>query len=192
MVQRGGGSLDIHYTGLDSALRILGSSRDGLQMLDPSTRRMANSQLRFGSKQIGLQLMPYVEGLVAGGAAPQAQAMSKTLTTKSDRMVVIMVGGKNPKGMSKAAAARLRRTGGDPPAGVLRGWRSGKAGNKRWKGSLAWGVERGAFPGTPDRYKVGRSGTGHVLGSNLDAIGARAIPPYTELVRDVLKAAGLI
>lgn len=158
-------SFSVEYEGVYEALGMLKNLRQDL-------RRLANGDLRRESQQIGEAVRPFIEQLVASSPAPQADEVAKTVRTKSDRMVVLRIGAVQPTGLS--------------------GWRRGRAGNARWKGSIAWGVEHGPYPGSPNYYKVGRNNAGYAIGPNMGRIEQRIKPEYEKLLVHTLRRWGLI
>ena len=97
------------------------------------------------------------------------RSVSATTRAKRDRMVVVQVGAVNPR---------------------LSGFGRRKSGNKWWRGSLAWGVEKGNYPGTRDEYGIGRSSGGFGIGRRLDVITDKAADEYARLMARIVRAVG--
>lgn len=155
----------VEIEGVDATLRLLTRSRADLLGMDQHAVRAANSHIRFAAKQMGERLAStYVRPWVAAGPAPQSKAMSATVRPKSDRVITIRVGATNPR---------------------LSGFRRG---NPRHRGSLAWGVEKGRYPGSRDLYRLPRSTRGYVIGPRLGQLAAVAAPDYRDMVDGIFKA----
>lgn len=166
----GGASIVVGMEGVDESLRILTRAGADLHGLETGRVYQANAFLRSEARGLADWLASTtVAPLVRRGPAPQSAKMADTIRTKADRMPVIRLGAVNPK---------------------LSGWRPGQAGNRRWRGSLAWGIERG--PASPvNRYRVSRNTRGWILGPSMDVIGRRAAPRYGQIVYAALEFAGV-
>lgn len=168
-----GGQSGFYVTvdGVDESLSILTKAGANVRGLSTGAVFNANSELRAGAGRLADWLArTTIRPIVATGPAPQAFKMADTIRRKVDRKVIVRVGATNPK---------------------LSGWRrSGRS--PSYRGSIAWGIERGAYPGSPDRYKVPRtSASGGVIGRQMPLIQQRTIPRYRELVRIALETAGV-
>jgi hypothetical protein len=90
--------------------------------------RDVNAALRPMARGIADELAPHVALMVALSAAPQAEAMSKTVRTKADRVPVIVIGRVNPRFRSgfarRGSDSKLRR--GSLAHGVIYGPKGGK------------------------------------------------------------------
>lgn len=159
-----GAAFVIDLQGLESVLQ-------DIQYLDADIRRLVNKPLRQDAKRIAETARPLVESLVRRGPAPQSRAMAATVRARADRMPVIAVGAVNP---------RL--------SGFKRG---GQA--RRYKGSIAWGVEKGPAGGPrrhsrggPRRrsnvYRIARSSRGYVIGPNMERIADAVVPAYADVL----------
>ena len=165
----GGGAWTVQVDGVAESLRILTKAGANLHGLDTGRVYLANSTLRGRAKTLAEQLArTTIVPLVAAGPAPQSRKMAATVRAKVDRKPVVAIGAVNPK---------------------LSGWRR-SAGNRRYKGSLAWGIERGPV-GPPNRYGIARRESGYILGPNMQLIQSRIAGPYREIVRDALRHAGV-
>jgi hypothetical protein len=111
-----------------------------------------NRELRQFSKLIAADLVPHVEQAVRASAAPQAQALARTVRVHSDRVPVVVVGKVNPKFKSS------RFKGGN---------------TKRRRGALAHGVVYGPLGGRRDTkahedyYHIPRDESGGPLGRSV-------------------------
>lgn len=160
--------------GSRSALRFdpnrqaIGEFLDQLQQMGKSERQVWNMVTRDLSSSAASSLVPIVQRGVRMSPAPQAAAVAATVRPKRDRMIVVVVGATNPR---------------------LSGWRR-RAANKRYRGSIAWGVERGNFPGTRNEYGgIGRSagyGVARVLPDLIDKAGQA----YADIVLSVVSRSG--
>lgn len=168
----GGAALVVSIEGVDESLRILTRAGAQLRGLDTGAVYMSNATLRRRARVLAETLArTTIAPLLMRGAAPQSRAMARTLRTRSDRRPVVAIG----------AVA--------PP---LSGWRPGNPANRRRRGSLAWGVERGPHPAAArNYYGIPRRDSGYVIGPNLRLITARVAPQYRGIVLDALRAAGV-
>ena len=183
----GGAAFTIKVENLDDAYKALDRASEGVYGIDRHARRESNSFLRAEMKAFGLQMAErYVMPALAssGGKGP---ALAGATTSKSDRMMVIKVGSKNPQwstpqqrgGPSAAPSKREHRYPAHPPRAL---WRR-RYGNARAKGQIAWGHERGfGASGGP------RAGTGTVA-AVLPIIQREAEPVIIDLVRMTLRQA---
>jgi hypothetical protein len=163
------GGFDIGIEGLEESLAVLTRAGANVRGLQTGAVYQANSFLRARAGRLGDRVArTTIVPLLLSGPAPQSAAMSATVRSKIDRKVIIRVGATNPK---------------------LRGWRRG-AENRRYRGSVAWGIERGGFPGS-NYYNLPRRESGYVIGPNMELIQRRILPEYRELVRAALSEAGV-
>jgi hypothetical protein len=114
-------------------------------------RLAANREIRAAAKAIGDDLLvPMMKRTARSSPTPQARAMAETARAKSDRLIMVQVGGVNPplrgfkRGVGKKrAAGRSSSSGRD-------------ASSRTYRTTLAWGSEFGPKGG---RHKPsGRSG----------------------------------
>lgn len=175
-----GGGFSVQVVGLDAALRVLTRTGAELHNLDASAVRLSNSTLRAEAKQLADRFGKGTVGpLVAVHGGPQGPALADTIRPKADRMPIVRIGAVNPrlsgfKARRRTAATGRRRI--DP---------------SRWKGSLAWGVEKGPHPlSLADRYGRGRRPGGYVLGPRLAQLEAELAPQYVPLLAAAVEAAG--
>lgn len=165
----GGAAYRITMDGIPEALAILTRAGAELRGMDRSRVYTANSMLRAAAGQLAEDIArTTVRPLLQRGPAPQSAAMADTLRAKVDRMPVIIIGARNPR---------------------LSGWRRGAA-NRRYRASVAWGVERGPA-GPRNYYRIPRSTGGHVIGPNMGLIEQRTVPRYRRLVALALESAGV-
>lgn len=163
-------SLTVRAQGLDASLKILTKAGANLHGLDSGAVFAANRQMKDAARNLAEQLArTTVVPLVRSGPAAQSTAMAATVRPKTDRMPIVRIGATNPR---------------------LSGWRR-SANSRRWRGSLAWGIERGQFPGSPDYYRAPRRNSGYVIGANIPLITRRALPLYEEIVYQALVTAGV-
>lgn len=134
-----------------------------LDELDTTVKKRENAKMRGAARAISERLVPTVASAVRRSPAPQAGAVAATTKAKSDRMVVVQVGARNPK---------------------LSGWRR-NGNNRRWRGSVAWGVEKGSYPGTRDEYGIPRSSRGHGIGPALNDISEQVADDYAEVLVEI-------
>jgi len=166
-----GAGFTIGVQGINESLSILTKAGANVHGLDTGAVFQSNGHLRAAARSLAEDIArTTVRPLVAAGPAAQSAEMAGTIRGMSDRRVVIKVGATNPS---------------------LSGFTPGKASNRKWRGSLAWGVERGPGPGRPNVYGVARRESGHVIGPNMGLIEQRTIPRYRTLVLEALRAAGV-
>lgn len=166
----GGGAVTVEVDGVAESLAILTRAGANLRGLDTGNVYMANADLRYRARMLADDLArTTVAPLLRSAPAPQGAKIADTLRAKSDRMPVVIIAARNPR---------------------LSGWRPGRAGNSRWRGSIAWGVERG--PASPvNRYRIPRRPGGYVLGPNKQLIADRSRDRYRGIVADALRIAGV-
>lgn len=156
--------------------------RDLVAELKGPMFRDVNKELRQFSRLIANDLKPLVEQGVKASQAPQAEAMSRTVRVKSDRVPVLSVGATNPP---------------------LRKWRGrGTAqSNKLRRGSMAHGVVYGPKGGKPETrvdenyYRIPRNTDGGALGRALSDNGRimrEAEQAYARFYLATLKAHGWV
>jgi len=159
------------------------SINDFLRQLDDlgkPQRTLGNSIVRGLSYTAAQRLVPLVQRGVASSPAPQAAALSRTVRAKRDRMIVIRVGATNPRlsGFRRGQGRGTTRSGGG------------------YKGALAWGVEKGNYPGTRDEYGIARRGSpgdltsGHGVGRVSDQLLEQAGRAYADIIIEVVRRNG--
>ena len=139
-----------------------------LDGLEEDVKRLENARLRGYATAIAERLVPTVAAAVRSSPAPQAAKVAATTKAKRDRMVVVQVGAKNPR---------------------LSGWKR-NAQNRRWRGSVAWGVEMGNYPGTRDEYGIARTGQGHGIGRRLAQITEQVADDYADVCLEIARYHG--
>lgn len=112
--------------------------RRSLDQLGKSERTIENAIARDLSTSAAERIRPMVARAVRTSPAPQAAALAETARSKRDRMIVVTVGATNPR---------------------LSGWRRSSA-NKKWRGSLAYGVALGG-PGSTSQQVAGHRRKAH-------------------------------
>ena len=142
--------------GLQDALTGMGKELVWNDNGDLIPRKLAaNREIRAAAKSIGEDLLiPMMRRTARSSPTPQARAMAETARAKSDRLIMVQVGGVNPplSGFKRGIGTGRRKLG-----GAGRG-RSGRESTSRtWRTTLAWGSEFGPKGG---RHKPsGRSGS---------------------------------
>ena len=136
-----------------------------------------NNALRSQSLEIAKRLEPEVSRAVTLSRAPQANAMSKTVRAKRDRVPVLSIGAVNPR-FSKPFTRR------------------GKGDSKKRRGALAHGVvygtKGGHLKGGGDYYHIGRDNTGGPVGRYMAGPAFdKACDAYFVAYRRILKDAGI-
>ena len=160
----------VTVAGLDKSLGILTKAGAQLHGLDSGKVYAANSAMRAAAKQLAERLArTTISPLLQRASAPQGPAMARTVRPRVDRMPVVRIGATNPR---------------------LSGWRRNPL-NSRYRGSIAFGVERGWFPGSRNYYQQNRRASGYVIGPNMGLIAQRVKPDYEAIVLAALTSAGV-
>lgn len=158
-----------------------------------SRKTAANRELRTAAKSIATDiLIPQMKRTARTAPDKIARAMAETARAKSDRIVVVQVGGVNPplrgfkRGVGhKRARGRTMSTGRDSTS-------------RNWRTTLAWGSEFGPWPGGRavkadksrggfvNHYRVARTSRGYwVIPAITDVMG-KAQARYGEAVDDII------
>lgn len=184
--RKGAVSVDIHgLKEVEAMLRHI--AREDLNV--------AKRDLRQGTKKIASDvLIPALKMSARASGVPIAPKMADTMRARTDRIVTVRVGAVNPKlsGFKKGVGGgRVRRRGNQ------------SASSQSYRTTLAWGSERGPWPGgravkkdgskgaPVNHYAVGRSRS-HWVASGANAPGTwQAIKTaYTQLLGRILRDYG--
>lgn len=152
---RKGGGFAVTFYGVDALQEALDGMKNELWWSDEKDnwvprRTAANREMREGAKDIAERiLLPQMKRTARSAPVPIARAMAETARAKSDRMVMVQVGGVNPplsgfkrgRGV-KRAKGRKTTTGRD-------------ATSQNYRTTLAWGSEFGPLASV-NHYKVPR------------------------------------
>lgn len=178
MPGRGGGGFNVTFQNAERVKEILSDIEDGM-------RSEANKELRAASKKIAASLIPSIKAFAAMSPMPIARALAATARPKSDRLVMVQVGGVNPKlrGFEKnvgikRASARTRK--------VMASGRQGTSRNYRT--TLAWASEMGPYPGSAyNRFKVPRRPSGYYVQPAVNANLERAKREYSDALDKLIR-----
>lgn len=167
----------------NGGVRVIGGPRDqGLKgyvtALKGPLFRDVNQALRFEARDIADAIVPAVADAVRASAAPQADAMSRTIRTHNDRVPVVVVGKTNPRFKNH----KFARRGSD---------------SRRRRGAMALGVIAGPLGGRRDTkahenyYKIPRDPTWGPLGAMIRGPIMRQVEiEYLRAYLRILKAHG--
>lgn len=173
MPGRGSGGFNVAFQNLELVRDILGEVESGMQ-------DQANKEMRDAAQQIAKSLIPAMKSMAAMSPMPIAPALAETARAKRDRMVVVQVGGVNPKlsGFKGYRRAGRRNIGGGARESNSRNYRT----------TLAWASEMGPYPGSAiNRFGVPRRESGYwvqpAIQSNLDRAKAEYEAALDKIVR---------
>jgi hypothetical protein len=129
-------------------------------------KKESNRELRAAAKKIATEtVIPEIRKTASASGVPIAPAMAATARAKSDRMVRVQIGGVKPK---------------------LSGFRSKARAKKNYAPTLAWGSEKGPYPGsTVNHYAVGPSESWWVR-AGIKAALPGAVKGYKEALNTIL------
>ena len=145
MPGRGTGGFNVSWYGADGLQDALGGIADGLVWNDKGDliprKTAANREMRQAAKRIAKDvLVPEMQRTASSAPVPIARAMAATARAKSDRLIMVQVGGVNPplSGFRRGIGTKRRALG-------ARGRTSGKreATSRTFRTTLAWGSEFG-------------------------------------------------
>jgi hypothetical protein len=166
------GNYAVELENLDTVLDLLNEAQRNMRGMGGYS---PNYDIRGQSQQVAAKMLPDIRAALAGSPAPQAAGVAGTARAKRDRIPVVRIGATNPK---------------------LSGFKKRRPTNKRSKGSVAWGVERGPAGGRRrgggNFYGVPRNQGGYAIGPRLPQITAGVIKDYQAVVADVLRRSGVI
>ena len=175
-----GGGFYVTWQNIDLITSILSEVEDSL-------RKQETKELRASAKQIAKDVViPALKRSAAASPVPIAPAFADTARPKSDRVVMVQIGGVNPKlsGFKSHVGTRRAKKG----AGSLKGGR--EATSKNYRTTLAWGSELGPYPGSKhNHYAVGRSTSWWVRAGTQEAIPG-ALERYEYALSKIIARAG--
>ena len=118
--------------------------RDIMGEVETSLRKEANAELRAASKKIARDvLIPQLKRSARSSPMKMARAFADTAQPRSDRVVMVQVGGRNPQlsGFKRGFGSKKATAAGKKTA-------SGRlATSSNYAASMAWGSEYGPYPG---------------------------------------------
>ena len=169
------GNYAVELRNLDTVLQLLNEAQRNMRGMGGYS---PNYDIRGRAQEVAAKMLPDIKQALGASPAPQAGKVAATARAKRDRIPVVRIGAVNPK---------------------LQGFSKRKAYNRRGKGSVAWGVERGpagGHKGGPgagsDFYGMARKPSGYAIGPRLPQITAGVVRDYQEVVADVLRRSGVI
>jgi hypothetical protein len=178
---RGGGGFGFTFYGADALQEALGGMGSELvwgNKGDLVPRRLAaNREMRNAAKDIAARvLIPEMHRTAQLSRTKIAPAMSETARAKSDRLIMVQVGGVNPKGLrgfkrgvgSKRANGRTAANGRD-------------ASSQNYRTTLAWGSEFGPHPSNRfNRYGAPRNEGGYWVIPAVERVWDKAVDRWEE------------
>jgi hypothetical protein len=198
---RGSGGFNVSWYGADflqEALADFGKELVWNDKGDLIPRKLAaNREMRQAAKDIAAEiLIPQMKRTARSAPVPIARAMAETARAKSDRLIMVQVGGVNPplSGFRRGIGTK-RRAGG--AAGRTSGRR--EATSRTFRTTLAWGSEfgpkggrarpsRGAnTPSSPvNHYKVPRSERGYWVLPAVDDVHDKATARWEDAINHII------
>lgn len=195
---RGSGGFNVTWYGADALQEALGGIADGLAWSDKGDlvprKTAANREMRQAAKSIAERvLLPEMKRKAAAAPVPQAVKMAETARAKSDRLIMVQVGGVNPTLSGFRRGIGVKRARG-------RSSSSGRdASSRTYRTTLAWGSEFGPKGGRhkPSRgnnvpagpvnhYKVPRNESGYWVLPAVDAVMGRAQDEWDHALQKVI------
>jgi len=198
---RGTGGFNVTWYGEDGLREALDGIADGLAWdtngnLVPR-KLAANREMRAAAKAIGQDiLIPQMKRTARSAPVPIARAMAETARAKSDRLIMVQVGGVNPPltGFKRGVGTKRRKGG---AAGRTSGRR--EATSRTFRTTLAWGSEFGPKGGrarpsrganTPsgpvNHYKVPRREGGYWVLPAVDDVHNRATGRWEDAINHII------
>lgn len=156
-----------------------------LNGIDKTLRKPFSKELRKAAKEIASKhLIPEIKHYAAATPhATFAKRMADTARAKSDRWVVVQIGGVNPKLSGFKRGVGAKKAGGTPSNTKLKGGRL--ATSQNYRTTLAWGSERGPYPGTQRNvYGVPRKKSYYVLKA-VQEVGPDAQGEYNQVLDEL-------
>ena len=201
MPGRGTGGFNVSWYGADGLQDALGGIADGLVWNDKGDliprKTAANREMRQAAKRIAKDvLVPEMQRTASSAPVPIARAMAATARAKSDRLIMVQVGGVNPplSGFRRGIGTKRRALG---AAGRTSGKR--EATSRTFRTTLAWGSEFGPKGGrarpsrganTPsgpvNHYKVPRKEAGYWVLPAVDDVHDRATGRWEDAVNHII------
>ena len=198
---RGTGGFNVSWYGADGLQEALSGIADGLVWTDKGdlipARLSANREMRAAAKSIAEDLLiPQMKRTARSAPVPIARAMAETARAKSDRLIMVQVGGVNPplSGFRRGIGTKRRKSG---AAGRTSGRR--EATSRTFRTTLAWGSEFGPKggrakpsrgPNTPagavNHYKVQRNERGYWVIPAVEDVQVRAVERWEQALESVI------
>lgn len=178
MPGRGSGGFNVVFQNADVVKRIMGDIEDGM-------RKESNKELRDAAQGIARSLIPSIKGMAAMSPNPIAKAMAETARAKRDRLVMVQVGGVNPKLSGFKSGVGIKRASGRTMSKLA----GGRAKTSRsYRTTLAWASEMGPYPGSAfNRFRVPRRESGYYVQPAINANMDRAKAEYADALNKLIR-----
>lgn len=169
MPGRGPGGFRVTFQNGEALSRAFAKIESGL-------RKQAQGEMRTAAQEIAKSLIPSIKAFAAMSPMPIAPALADTAMAKRDRMVMVQVGGRNPRLSGFKRGVGIKRAT-ERTTVKLKGGRPGTSANYRT--TLAWASEKGPYPGSKwNRYRVPRRESGYYVAPAINSHLRRAIREY--------------
>jgi hypothetical protein len=147
---RGSGGFYVTFQNVDYVRSVMAEIEDGLQKTE-------SKNLRQAAKTIAAEvLIPALSTAAGSSGVPLAPAFADTARPKADRVVMVQVGGVNPKIRGFRAYKRAGSGKGRKSKQTVRDSTS-----RNYRTTLAWGSELGPFPGSKVNHYAAPRSSGH-------------------------------
>lgn len=197
MPGRGGGGFRVDFYGADALQEALDSMGKELVWDDNGglvpQRLAANREMRAAAKSIAHDLLvPQMKRTARSAPVKIARAMAETARAKSDRLIMVQVGGVNPPLSGFKRGVGVKRAKGVTSSGR-------DATSRTYRTTLAWGSEFGPKGGRrlPSRgrniparevnhYKVPRSERGYWVVPAVENVRQRAVDRWEDALTRII------
>jgi hypothetical protein len=163
-----------------------------LQEVEDTLRKTANGEMRAGAKDIASTIViPQLKRSARSSPIKIARAMAETARPKSDRVVMVQIGGVNPPLEGFKRGVGSKRSKGSTSTGRDRSSRT-------YRTTLAWGSEFGPWPGgravkkdgsrgaPVNHYRVPRNSGGYWVIPGITSAIPAATRSYAQLIESVI------
>jgi hypothetical protein len=174
----GNGGVTVTFQNLQLIRDIMAEIEDGL-------RKEANAELRAASKKIAKDIViPQLKRAARSSPMKIAKAFADTAVARSDRVVMVQVGGRQPaiSGFTRGVSKKKAEAGGKKT-------RSGRlATSQNYAASMAWGSNYGPYPGA-DVNNYGqprRDPGGYWINQGIDSSIPAAVKEYEKALNKII------
>lgn len=173
----GGSGFRVTFQNLDLLNRKVAELENGLRV-------QANKEMRDAAQNIARSLIPSIQAMAAMSPNPIAPALAATARAKRDRMVMVQIGGVNPKLSGFKRGVGIKRMS-PTTRSRLKGGRD--ATSRNYRTTLAWASEMGPYPGSAfNRFRVPRRESGYYVQPAINASMDRAIKEYSDAIERII------
>jgi len=196
---RGSGGFDVSWYGADMLQEAMQGIADGLVWTDKGDliprKTAANREMRAAAKSIAADLLvPQMKRTARVSPTPQARAMAETVRARSDRLIMVQVGGVNPP------LSGFRRGRGAKRAKGRSGGAGRDASSRTYRTTLAWGSEFGpkggrrmpttlggkSPSGAVNHYRAPRNERGYWVLPAVDDVFDKAVDRWEAAVQSII------